>query len=43
MPKGGTLFIEQNEDLHEIHLNISDSGIGIPQDKIRLLGTPFLL
>ncbi|MDF2904048.1 MAG: sporulation-specific ATP-dependent protein histidine kinase, partial [Bacillus sp. (in: firmicutes)] len=41
MPKGGTLFIEQNEDLHEIHLNISDSGIGIPQDKIRLLGTPF--
>ena len=23
------------------HLNISDSGIGIPKDKLRLLGTPF--
>lgn len=41
MPDGGTLLIEQYEDVHEIHLNISDSGIGIPNDKLRLLGTPF--
>ena len=41
MSPGGTLMIEQFEDLQEIHINISDSGIGIPKDKLRLLGTPF--
>lgn len=41
MPEGGALVIEQYEDLHDIHLTISDSGIGIPKDKLRLLGTPF--
>lgn len=41
MPDGGTLVIEQSEDVHDIHLTISDSGIGIPKDKLRLLGTPF--
>ena len=41
MSNGGTLIIEQSEDYHEIHLSISDSGIGIPKDKLRLLGTPF--
>jgi rsbT co-antagonist protein RsbR len=41
MPDGGTLIIEQYEKDHEIHVNISDTGVGIPIDKIRLLGTPF--
>lgn len=41
MDKGGTLLLEQSEDHHQIHLTISDSGIGIPKDKLRLLGTPF--
>jgi rsbT co-antagonist protein RsbR len=41
MSPGGTLMIEQNEDFQDIHINISDSGIGIPKDKLRLLGTPF--
>ncbi len=41
MPEGGTLVIEQYEDVHDIHLTICDSGIGIPSDKLRLLGTPF--
>ena len=41
MPKGGTLVIEQTEDYENIHLSISDSGVGIPKDKLRLLGTPF--
>jgi rsbT co-antagonist protein RsbR len=41
MSEGGTLIIKQYEDGHEIHLSITDSGIGIPKDKIRLLGTPF--
>ena len=41
MPEGGILVIEQYEDLHDIHLTISDSGIGIPNDKLRLLNIPF--
>ncbi len=41
MDGGGTLIIEQYEDVHDVHLTISDSGIGIPKDKLRLLGTPF--
>lgn len=41
MPKGGTLIIEQYDNGHDIHLNISDTGVGIPKDKLRLLGTPF--
>ena len=41
MPDGGTLIVEQYEDFHGIHVNITDSGVGIPKDKLRLLGTPF--
>ncbi|WP_416825964.1 ATP-binding protein [Ectobacillus polymachus] len=41
MTDGGTLILEQFEDARYIHLNISDTGIGIPKNKLRLLGTPF--
>lgn len=41
MDKKGTLVIEQSDYGHEIQINISDTGIGIPKDKLRLLGTPF--
>lgn len=41
MPKGGTLMFDQSEESHDIKLCISDSGIGIPKNKLRLLGTPF--
>jgi rsbT co-antagonist protein RsbR len=41
MPNGGTLVIEQYEDYQDIHITISDTGVGIPKDKLRLLGTPF--
>jgi rsbT co-antagonist protein RsbR len=41
MSPGGTLIIEQYEDFQDVHINISDSGVGIPTDKLRLLGTPF--
>ena len=41
MPDSGTLAIEQTEDFHRIQVSISDTGIGIPKDKLRLLGTPF--
>ncbi|MCQ6274187.1 STAS domain-containing protein [Bacillus sp. V3B] len=41
MPNGGTLMFDQSEDSQSITLCISDSGVGIPKDKLRLLGTPF--
>jgi rsbT co-antagonist protein RsbR len=41
MPNGGTLVFDQSEDSHNVKLCISDSGVGIPKDKLRLLGTPF--
>lgn len=41
MSKGGTLSIEQRDLGPEIQITISDSGVGIPKDKLRLLGTPF--
>ena len=43
MPTGmqGSNQVQQYEDVHDVHLTISDSGIGIPKDKLRLLGTPF--
>ena len=41
MPDSGTLAIEQIENVTGIQVSISDTGIGIPKDKLRLLGTPF--
>ncbi|WP_394232444.1 ATP-binding protein [Niallia oryzisoli] len=41
MPKGGTLVIDQSDESQNVIISISDSGIGIPKDKLRLLGTPF--
>lgn len=41
MPDGGTLTIEQTDNYSEVQVNISDAGVGIPKDKVRLLGTPF--
>lgn len=41
MPNGGTLTFEHYKTHHGVHFSISDTGTGIPQDKIALLGTPF--
>src|SRR3954451_16989951 len=41
MPDSGTLAIEQTSNATGIQVSISDTGIGIPKDKLRLLGTPF--
>ncbi|QGQ45228.1 ATP-binding protein [Metabacillus sediminilitoris] len=41
MPDGGTLVVNEYEDIQNIHITISDTGVGIPKDKLRLLGTPF--
>ena len=41
MPNGGILTIEQYEDHEGVHVTIEDTGVGIPKDKLRMLGTPF--
>jgi rsbT co-antagonist protein RsbR len=41
MPNGGTLTVELYEDHEGVHITISDTGVGIPKGKLRLLGTPF--
>lgn len=41
MPNGGTLIVNQKEDSDYVYLSISDTGIGIPKEKLRLLGTPY--
>ena len=41
MPNGGTLTFEHYKTHHGVHFSISDTGTGIPQDKMALLGTPF--
>jgi rsbT co-antagonist protein RsbR len=41
MPDGGILTIEQYEDHEGVHITIADTGVGIPKDKLRMLGTPF--
>ncbi|WP_160724772.1 two-component system sensor histidine kinase NtrB [Bacillus sp. USDA818B3_A] len=37
----GTITIEHYYEDESIHIVISDSGVGIPQEKIKMLGTPF--
>ncbi|RBW70202.1 ATP-binding protein [Bacillus taeanensis] len=41
MSNGGTLTVKLYEDHEGVHITISDTGVGIPKDKLRLLGTPF--
>lgn len=41
MPGKGKLRIEHYYQDNSMHVKISDNGIGIPKDKINLLGTPF--
>jgi len=41
MPGKGKLRIEHYYQDNDVHVKISDTGVGIPKDKINLLGTPF--
>ncbi|WP_075619383.1 two-component system sensor histidine kinase NtrB [Paenisporosarcina indica] len=41
MPAKGKLCIEHYYEYDFINVKISDTGVGIPQDKLNLLGTPF--
>ncbi len=41
MPCKGTLTIEHYFQDDYVHVKISDTGVGIPKEKMNLLGTPF--
>lgn len=42
MPRGGQITMEiRQEDPHHVHISITDEGIGIPEDRIPMLGNPF--
>ncbi len=41
MPLNGTLRIEHYFQDDYVHVKISDTGVGIPKEKMNLLGTPF--
>ncbi|MET1015080.1 MAG: ATP-binding protein [Paenisporosarcina sp.] len=41
LPSKGKIRIEHYFENDSIHVKISDNGVGIPKDKIKLLGTPF--
>lgn len=41
MPNGGILTVEYTRDYRGVHIAIKDTGVGIPKDKIPILGTPF--
>jgi signal transduction histidine kinase len=41
MPKGGTLKITLTGSEHEVEIAISDTGIGIPEENMEKIFTPF--
>lgn len=41
IPEKGTITIKHYKSGNYLFLSISDTGVGIPEEKIRLLGTPF--
>lgn len=41
MPEGGTVTIEAEEEDGFVRVVVRDEGVGIPEDKIRMLGQPF--
>ncbi|WP_368666318.1 ATP-binding protein [Ammoniphilus sp. CFH 90114] len=41
IPGEGTITVEHYEESNYIFISIEDTGIGIPEKKIRMLGTPF--
>ncbi|WP_276357067.1 ATP-binding protein [Cohnella caldifontis] len=41
MPDGGTLRIRAENERTRLRIEIRDDGVGIPEDKLKLLGSPF--
>jgi len=41
IPEKGTITVEHYETDEEVHISIRDTGVGIPPEKLKMLGTPF--
>ncbi|NRD80411.1 PAS domain S-box protein [Bacillus sp. BRMEA1] len=41
MPNGGDLHVKIKVHDHNVHISIQDTGVGIPQEKLKKLGEPF--
>lgn len=41
IPQKGTIFVQHYATDEEIHISIKDTGVGIPPEKLKMLGTPF--
>jgi two-component system NtrC family sensor kinase len=41
MPQGGTVTIRGRREASQLHLDVQDTGTGIPEDQLPLLFTPF--
>jgi PAS domain S-box-containing protein len=41
MPNGGDLYVRTHIKDHNVQISIQDTGVGIPEDKLKKLGEPF--
>ncbi|MFO1443799.1 PAS domain S-box protein [Bacillus sp. Bva_UNVM-123] len=41
MPNGGEMIVRITESMKTIHIYVEDTGIGIPQEKLKRIGEPF--
>jgi PAS domain S-box-containing protein len=40
-PEGGSILITQQREEHEVHIRVQDQGIGIPEDALERIFTPY--
>ncbi len=41
MPNGGELTVKVSVEDHQVQISIQDTGVGIPEDKLKKIGEPF--
>lgn len=40
-PVGGSIIVQVEEDAHQLHISVMDSGVGVDEDKLHRLGEAF--